>query len=165
MIKPHSHQRSKPSRKSKGFTLIEFVAVLVFIGILISALMPVITDANLDRKITTAKTDIGQYARAIQKTYRTAGLYPADIAFDDIKHHLPKGTVNVNPWGAAYVFAGGGITYGADCDKTARTTDTTLFHIDVVLPGETDDAVMRFTDDYDDCTASSSGTTISFEYE
>lgn len=160
-----THHAFKGKAKNKGFTIIELMVVLVLIGIFYAALAPTTSDANLDRKITVTKTELSTIARGVQKTYRAKGVYPSTIPWDDVKHHFPKGYDETNEWGQDYVLKGGGITYGSGCSLTSRTSDMTLFNIQVVLPANTGDAALRIKDDFDDCSASVSGTTVSFEYD
>ncbi|EJE4208730.1 prepilin-type N-terminal cleavage/methylation domain-containing protein [Vibrio parahaemolyticus] len=166
MLKHSTIQRAaKGKGKSKGFTLIEVIAALVILGIFYAALAPFMSDANLDRKITVTKGELTTIARGVQKTYRSDGVYPSTIPWDDVKHHFPKGLDETNEWGQDYVLKGGGITYGSGCSLTSRTSDMTLFNIQVVLPANTGDAALRMKDDFDDCSASVSGTTVAFEYD
>lgn len=152
-------------QKNKGFTIIELGVVLAIIGLLVMEIYPHIKDINLDSKITDSKSEVVAIAKAVQKTYVQDPQYPATVTFADIEHQLPDNIDIKNPFGIDYVIKGGGITYGSGCSKTSRTADRTLFNIALTLPANSDKAVSRVKDDYDDCTAMVSGMTVTFEFE
>ncbi|HBC3900746.1 prepilin-type N-terminal cleavage/methylation domain-containing protein [Vibrio parahaemolyticus] len=152
--------------KSKGFTLIELMVVIAIIAVIAAEFVPELLDSGVSKKVADGKKEVVHIARAVQKTYSQDGEYPATIDFDDIDHHLPSNIDVKNPWDIDYAITGGGITYGSGCTtKTARPTDLTIFKIALILPTNSDDAVLRVKDDYDDCTAQVTGTTIFFEFE
>lgn len=152
-------------KNQKGFTAIELTVVIGVIAVLASQMAPAVMDLMIDSKVTTAKTEINQIANAVSKVYTNDEEYPSVIAFADIEHQLPSNVDKVNPWGIDYVITNGGITYGSGCSKTSRTSDPSLFNIELELPTSSDATVQRVADDYDDCTASTSGMKIQFEFE
>lgn len=152
-------------RKQKGFTAIEMVVVIGVMALIASAIAPSLLDLMIDSKVSRAKTEINQIANAVNKVYANDEEYPATIPFADIAHQLPSNVDIKNPWGIDYVITNGGITYGSGCSKTSRTSDASLFNIELELPASSDNVVLRVTDDYDDCTASTAGMKIQFEFE
>lgn len=151
--------------KSKGFTLIELMVVMAIIAVIAAEFVPQLLDSGVSKKVADGKKEVVHIARAVQKTYAQVGEYPETVDFGNIDHHLPSNIDVKNPWDIDYAITAGGITYGSGCTKTARTADKTIFKIGLILPANSDDAVLRIKDDYDDCTAQVDGTKIYFEFE
>jgi len=67
------------SRKSKGFTLIEMLIVIVVIAILALIVIPRLLGAGRKAKEASLKGDLHQLRNAIQQFEADCGDYPADI--------------------------------------------------------------------------------------
>src|SRR6187431_970829 len=91
----------KRYRRSRGFTLIELMVVLVIIGVLAALIVPNMLDRADDARVTAARTDVNNLMQALK-------LYKLD--------NLPS-----DPWGHPYQFANPGLkgeidvySFGAD---------------------------------------------------
>ena len=123
----------KRLRRSRGFTLIELMVVLVIIGVLAALIVPNMLDRADDARVTAARTDVNNLMQAL-KLYKLDNLrYPSGE--QGLQALVVKPTVGVippnwrpyldklpsDPWGHPYQFANPGLTgeidvysYGAD---------------------------------------------------
>src|SRR6187397_3286029 len=66
----------KRLRRSRGFTLIELMVVLVIIGVLAALIVPNMLDRADDARVTAARTDVNNLMQAL-KLYKLDNLrYP-----------------------------------------------------------------------------------------
>jgi general secretion pathway protein G len=120
-------------RRSRGFTLIELMVVLVIIGVLAALIVPNMLDRADDARVTAARTDVNNLMQAL-KLYKLDNLrYPS--AEQGLQALVAKPTVGVippnwrpyldklpsDPWGHPYQFANPGLkgeidvySFGAD---------------------------------------------------
>ncbi len=123
----------KRLRRSRGFTLIELMVVLVIIGVLAALIVPNMLDRADDARVTAARTDVNNLMQAL-KLYKLDNLrYPS--AEQGLQALVAKPTVGVippnwrpyldklpsDPWGHPYQFANPGLkgeidvySFGAD---------------------------------------------------
>lgn len=120
-------------RRSRGFTLIELMVVLVIIGVLAALIVPNMLDRADDARVTAARTDVNNLMQAL-KLYKLDNLaYPGGE--QGLQALVAKPTVGrippnwrpyldklpSDPWGHPYQFANPGLkgeidvySYGAD---------------------------------------------------
>jgi len=123
----------KRLRRSRGFTLIELMVVLVIIGVLAALIVPNMLDRADDARVTAARTDVNNLMQAL-KLYKLDNLrYPSGE--QGLQALVAKPTVGVippnwrpyldklpsDPWGHPYQFANPGLkgeidvySFGAD---------------------------------------------------
>ena len=112
---------TKGLRKSRGFTLIELMVVLVIIGVLAALIVPNMLDRADDARVTAARTDVNNLMQAL-KLYKLDNLrYPSGE--QGLQSLVAKPTVGVippnwrpyldklpaDPWGHPYQFANPGL--------------------------------------------------------
>jgi len=120
-------------RRSRGFTLIELMVVLVIIGVLAALIVPNMLDRADDARVTAARTDVNNLMQAL-KLYKLDNLrYPSSE--QGLQALVAKPTVGPippnwrpyldklpsDPWGHPYQFANPGLkgeidvySFGAD---------------------------------------------------
>ncbi|MFP4499613.1 MAG: type II secretion system major pseudopilin GspG [Candidatus Hydrogenedentota bacterium] len=89
---------------NKGFTLIELILVVVIIGILAGAVVPVFTGRSNQARVNRAKSDIMQYLNFISAYEIDNGQYPSSL--DDLvsgrRRYVRE--LNNDPWGNPYYY-------------------------------------------------------------
>ena len=120
-------------RRSRGFTLIEVMVVLVILGVLAALIVPNVLERADDARVTAARTDINNLMQALKLYKLDNQRYPnAEQGLDALvrkpsaspvppnwKPYLDK--LPADPWGQKYQFLNPGVkgeidvfSYGAD---------------------------------------------------
>jgi len=127
-MKPHSC-----SRRSRGFTLIEIMVVLVIIGVLGALIVPNLIERIDDSKVTAAHTDINQLMQALKLYKIDNQRYPtSEQGLEALVRKPTSGPIPPNwksyieklpndPWNRPYQYLNPGVkgeidvfSYGAD---------------------------------------------------
>ena len=120
-------------RRSRGFTLIEVMVVLVILGVLAALIVPNVLERANDARVTAARTDINNLMQALKLYKLDNQRYPnAEQGLDALvrkpsaspvppnwKPYLDK--LPADPWGQKYQFLNPGVkgeidvfSFGAD---------------------------------------------------
>ena len=120
-------------RRSRGFTLIEVMVVLVILGVLAALIVPNVLERADDARVTAARTDINNLMQALKLYKLDNQRYPnAEQGLDALvrkpsaspvppnwKPYLDK--LPADPWGQKYQFLNPGVkgeidvfSFGAD---------------------------------------------------
>ncbi|MDR0251316.1 MAG: type II secretion system major pseudopilin GspG [Burkholderiales bacterium] len=134
-------------RRSRGFTLIEIMVVIVILGVLAALIAPKFMDRPDEARITAAKTDIGTLMQAL-KLYRLDNQrYPTTeqglnalvtrpIAQPEPSNWKPGGYLErlpPDPWGNPYQYLNPGLhgeidvfSFGADGKSGGEGNDADI---------------------------------------
>ena len=122
-----------PTRRSRGFTLIEIMVVLVIIGVLGALIVPNLIERIDDSKVTAARTDINQLIQALKLYKIDNQRYPSsEQGLEALVRKPTSGPIPPNwktyieklpndPWNRPYQYLNPGVkgeidvfSYGAD---------------------------------------------------
>lgn len=120
-------------RRSRGFTLIELMVVLVIIGVLAALIVPNVLDRASDARVTAARTDINNLMQALKLYKLDNQRFPStEQGLQALVRQPTVGTVPGNwrpyldklpqdPWGQPYQYLNPGLkgeidvlSFGAD---------------------------------------------------
>ncbi len=109
------------NRRSRGFTLIELMVVLVIIGVLAALIVPNVLDRTDDARATAARTDVNNLVQALKLYKLDNQRYPsADQGLEALVKKPSAGVVPPNwkpyleklpqdPWGKPYQYLNPGL--------------------------------------------------------
>ena len=137
---------SQPRRlRSRGFTLIELMVVLLIIGVLAALIVPNVLNRADDARVTAAKTDVNNLMQALKLYKLDNQRYPSGE--QGLQALLTKPTTNPvppnwktyldvlpnDPWGRPYMFLNPGIkaevdvmSFGADGQAGGEGNDADI---------------------------------------
>ena len=106
------------SRRTRGFTLIEIMMVVVIIGILAALIIPNVVGRDDQARVTAAKSDLNGIANALNMYKLDNFHYPSTdqglealvsqpSGFPEAKNWNPNGYLKKapsDPWGTPYVY-------------------------------------------------------------
>jgi general secretion pathway protein G len=128
----HSSNSSVPLWKSKGFTLMELLLVLVIIGLLSAIVAPSLYQRIKPAKITAAREQMGNFSLALDSFFVDMGRYPTTSEGLSVLRVKPDGgelwkgpylqkEIPADPWGKNYIYRSPGrnggyeiVSYGED---------------------------------------------------
>jgi general secretion pathway protein G len=109
--------------KSKGFTLIELMVVLVIIGVLAALIVPNVLDRADDARVAAARTDVGNISQALKldnQRYPTAAQGLEALVSRPTTEPVPTNwrpyleKLPTDPWGNKYQYINPGIKRDVD---------------------------------------------------
>ena len=122
--------------RTKGFTLIEIMLVVIIIGVLAAMVIPNIAGKGNEAKLTAARTDIDSNLAAVLDLYQVdVGRYPTTEQGLGALMTQPSGLSNwkgpylkrkkmpKDPWGKEYVYVSPGVHNKEDYDLSSLGPD------------------------------------------
>jgi len=125
--------RNFGQRRTRGFTLLELMVVVVIIGVLAALIAPAVLDRAEQAKVTAARTDVSNLMNALKLYRLDNGRYPSgDQGLDSLVAKPTVGNIPGNwkpyldklpndPWQRPYQYANPGVhgeidvfSFGAD---------------------------------------------------
>ena len=127
------YPRQAPSR-SKGFTLIEVMVVVIILGILAATIIPQFARTTQDAKISKAKADITTLESALERFFLTMDRYPKtgeglQVLVDPPSDGGQKWRgpyvkeLRPDPWGNPYMYRSPGLQGAITYDLWSRGAD------------------------------------------
>ena len=139
MPRQHLTTDRHPRFGSRGFTMIEMVIAVAFVGLLASFAIPSYLQSVTDARVVKAIAEMQEIEREVKRYDRRFGTLPDSL--NDIDMALE------DPWGnpyyyLKYVYMGNGKPQGARMDKNLRPVNSTF---DLYSAGEDGDTQAAFT--------------------
>jgi general secretion pathway protein G len=127
------------THRSKGFSFIELLAVLVILGLIAAALTPTIFSKIAQGKIKSAKVQMSSFDQALNNFNLDCGFFPAteqglDALINpptngktcksfDPNGYFGKKKIPQDPWGEPYVYASPGQANPGSYDLSSAGPD------------------------------------------
>jgi general secretion pathway protein G len=121
-------------RRSRGFTLIEIMVVLVVIGILAAAIIPQFIGTTKDAKVSAAKGNVAELESALERFYVNMDRHPTTEEGLKVLLEAPAGEetkwrgpyikmLRDDPWGHPYQYRYPGIHHPTSFDVWSQGAD------------------------------------------
>jgi len=119
-VKPNTQTTPKP-RKSRGFTLLELLVVLIILGLLAGLVGPQVMDQLGGAKSKTARLQMEELGAALDLYRLEVGRYPdSNQGLDALINkplsaagwngpYLKKKVIRNDPWGVPYIYQSPGV--------------------------------------------------------
>lgn len=125
---------SNRARRSRGFTLIEIMVVVVILGILAATIIPQFMGTTHDAKVSSAKAQIGVLANAVERFHVHMDRYPTAEEGLKILVNPPAGDdkrwrgpyvqqLRDDPWGQPYAYKRPGVKHPTSFDLWSKGAD------------------------------------------
>ncbi len=109
-------------KRKNGFTLIELLVVITILAILAGAALPFVQNYVNESRISKAKSDLDEIARALMVYETREGPYNSTKIDQVVGRYLNNSPVD--PWGVAYIVSTHtGIVYSCGPDRIADNYD------------------------------------------
>jgi len=131
-----SRTRTQPllQRRSRAFTLIEIMVVVIVIGILAAVIIPQFGTTAQDAKINTAKATVAELESAVERFFIHMDRYPTSDEGLKVLVEAPAGEeskwrgpyikmLRDDPWGQPYQYRGPGTHHATSFDIWSRGAD------------------------------------------
>jgi general secretion pathway protein G len=121
--------------KSRGFTLVEIMVVVVIIGILAATIIPQFIGTTQDAKISAAKAQVAELESAVERFYVQMDRYPTTEEGLKVLVDPPAGDdaqkwrgpyikeLRNDPWGNPYQYVNPGTHHPTSYDIWSRGKD------------------------------------------
>lgn len=122
-------------KKSRGFTLVEIMVVVVIIGILAATIIPQFIGTTQDAKVSAAKAQVAELESAVERFYVNMDRYPAVEEGVKVLLDPPANDENKkwrgpyikqlrnDPWGNPFQYAVPGTHHPTSFDLWSRGAD------------------------------------------
>lgn len=128
------------TRRSRGFTLIELMVVIVILGLLVTIVGPNVQRFMVKGRIQTAKTQMSNLKTAVEQYRLEKGRLPDSL--EECKDWLADGTLPKDPWGGDYKYVKDGkkkydiVCYGEGGEEGGEDEAEADIHLADLTKGE-----------------------------
>lgn len=121
-------------RRSRAFTLIEIMVVVIILGVLAATIMPQFIGMTHDAKVSAAKANIAEFESALERYNVHMDRYPSTDEGLKVLVEAPPGNdakwrgpyvkqLRPDPWGNPYQYRAPGTRHATSFDLWSRGAD------------------------------------------